>query len=78
MFVSINDVDSILNSLKTNRQSVAARNDEPEIVAKVKEYEKQLRAEYAEKKQAELHEFDVRIEVVEQVRAMAQEVTIAR
>lgn len=73
MFVSMEEIEQVLSEYKANRNVVLTRNDDPEIVAKTKEYEQNLRAEYAAKKKAELRDIDISIEAVERIKARAKE-----
>lgn len=73
MFVPMEEIEKALADYKLQRQTVSARNDEPEIVANVKQYEQNVRAEYAAKKQAELRDIDISIEAVERIKARAKE-----
>lgn len=73
MFVPMEEIEKALADYKTQRQNVSVRNDEPEIVAKVKQYEQDVRAEYAAKKQAEIRDIDISIEAVERIKARAKE-----
>ena len=73
MFVPMEEIEKALADYKLQKQTVSARNDEPEIVAKVKQYEHDVRAEYAAKKQAELRDIDISIEAVERIKARAKE-----
>lgn len=73
MFVPMEEIEKALAEYKLQRQNVSTRNDEPEILAKVKEYEQNVRAEYAVKKSAELRDIDISIEAVERIKARAVE-----
>lgn len=73
MFVPMEEIEKALSDYKLQKQNVSVRNDEPEIVAKVKQYEQDVRAEYAAKKQAEIRDIDISIEAVERIKARARE-----
>lgn len=73
MFVPMEEIEKVLIDYKNQKQIVASRNDEPEIQAKLKEYEQGLRADYAAMKQDELHEIDISIEAVERIKARAKQ-----
>lgn len=73
MFVPMEEIEKALADYKLQKQTVSARNDEPEIVANVKQYEQNVRAKYAAKKQAELRDIDISIEAVERIKARAKE-----
>lgn len=78
MFVPVEELNKALNEYTLQKQTVVNRNDDIEINEKTKAYREKLVAEYAAKKQTEIHELDITIKAVERLKEKAQAINVVK
>ena len=71
MYIPMEEIENALAEYEEQKHVILRRNDDAEIVEKVKAYEQELRNEYDAKKQSELRDIEISIEAVERIKSRA-------